>query len=420
MKKYFSVLAAVALLISCDDSDLDKLLVLDEANTALLTQTVKADATKAESIAFTAAQAWTAASNAGWLTIDPTQGEAGEATIHLELEANTAKEARTAKFSISCGAQKLEGSVTQEAPKQDDDNPAKSMRYVKTLTVSCVQNVLNSPYIGNRTLDFEYDNLNRVVKYTNTSLDRQNDYTIEEIDYTTKEGSIFVTSWYSPTKKGQPMELTLGSDGLVSIINLSSSYKYPIERVNSYVTSMGLPPNEGMTLEHGDDWVLVKYKKSGLNDLEFIYDKKIPAIDFINIDLNWVLLSGVSGFVSGPASVALWGAFGHAGSLLLEQYPWNLNVEIPVYDVPDKTPGRHPYESRYNNFGDTADMSVQYDIDGYPTQLKYTVNVDEYKYVFDYDVDANGSWSEVPNSSAHIKTGNILGTNDIVLTIAYD
>ena len=52
MKKYFSVLAAVALLISCDDSDLDKLLVLDEANTALLTQTVKADATKAESIAF--------------------------------------------------------------------------------------------------------------------------------------------------------------------------------------------------------------------------------------------------------------------------------------------------------------------------------------------------------------------------------
>ena len=136
MKKYFSVLAAVALLISCDDSDLDKLLVLDEANTALLTQTVKADATKAESIAFTAAQAWTAASNAGWLTIDPTQGEAGEATIHLELEANTAKEARTAKFSISCGAQKLEGSVTQEAPKQDDDNPAKSMRYVKTLTVS--------------------------------------------------------------------------------------------------------------------------------------------------------------------------------------------------------------------------------------------------------------------------------------------
>ena len=415
MKKYFSVLAAVALLISCDDSDLDKLLVLDEANTALLTQTVKADATKAESIAFTAAQAWTAASNAGWLTIDPNHGENGNNTIHLTLEPNTAKEARTAKFSISCGAQKLEGSVTQEASKQGSD---KAMRYVRTIMLSCVQNVQNSPSLGNLKVDLEYDGLNRVVKYTKTNLARPNDYTIDEIDYTTKEGSIFVTSWYSPTKKGQPMELTLGADGLVSILNLADSYNYPVVRENGYVTSMGLPPNEGMTFEYDDDWALVRYKEPGKDALTFTYNEKIPMFDFINIDLNWALLTG---FPTGLTSVVILGAFGRVGSLLLEQYPWSYNVSFSVElgDISDYTPGRHEVTSFYSNLGDTADMSVQYDNDGYPIQLKYSLNVDEYKYSCYYNVDSNGIVSKDTTSEDNIKTGNILGTNDIVLDITY-
>jgi len=413
LKKHLSVLATVALLISCADLGLDNLLVLDEANTALLIQTVKADATEAESIAFTAAQAWTAASEAGWLTIDPAQGEAGEATIHLALEPNTAKEARTAKFSISCGAQKLEGSVTQEATKQDDEKP---MKYVKNISLSCVQNVPNSPTVGRRALAFEYDDLNRVVKYTNTYLDAPNDYTIDEIDYTTKDGSIFVTSWYSPTKKGNPMELTLGTDGLVSIINLADTYNYPVVRENGYVTSMGLPPNEGMTFEYDADWALVKYKEPARNDLSFTYDKKIPAFDFINIDLNWALLGG---FPTGLTSVVLWGAFGRAGSLLLEQYPLGYSFTPPQEPVSDKTPGRYQYVTFYNALGDTVDMSVQYDNDGYPTQLKYTVNVDEYKYSYYYDVDADGNASRVSGSEENIKTGNVLGTNVIVIGITY-
>lgn len=301
----------------------------------------------------------------------------------------------------------------EQGGNDNGDATTLPMKYVKTITITTVYGLQYSPGVSSIKLDFKYDNQNRVVKYTKTYLERQNEYTIDEIDYAAKEGAILVTSWYSPTKKGDPLELTLGPDGLVS--NIAGIYD--VEHENGYMKSMG-SSNEGLSCEYDKDWALVLYKESGRKDSAFSYKKKISAFDFINIDLNWLIIGG---FPSGVLSPVLWGAFGKAGSLLLEQYPWNYNVPIPSSseDQLDKTPGHHTAETFFSNIGDTADMSVLYDNDGYPTQLTYTVNVDEYKHSSYYDVDADGNINWGQDTEENIKTGKVLGTNDIVISITY-
>lgn len=318
------------------------------------------------------------------------------------------------KFIFTLAALALLASC-DKTDSDDSGTSSKKMRYVKSITSTCIQNVPNSPTLATRTIEFEYDNQNRVVKYTKKYDAHPNDYTVNEYDYTTKKGSILVTSWYSPTVKGNPMELTLGDDGLVNCILLADTYNYPVERKNGYITSMGLPPKEGFTFEYDKDWALVVYDEPGKNGRVFTYERQIPAFDCINIDLNWLLLTD---FPNDMISCVLWGEFGRVGSLLLEQYPWDDNVEIPS-EYPDWTPGRHLAEVFHSNLGDTANMSVQYDADGYPTQLTYSLNVDEYKHSYYYDVDSNGIITMDPSTETNGKTGKVLGTNDFVITITY-
>ena len=82
---------------------------------APLAQTVEAEATKAESVSFTAPSAWKAESNAGWTTVSPASGAEGTATIAFTLEANTAQESRTATIHVSCDTDAFDVTITQAA-----------------------------------------------------------------------------------------------------------------------------------------------------------------------------------------------------------------------------------------------------------------------------------------------------------------
>ena len=72
------------------------------------------------SFTVTAPGSWTAAvqpasdgTAAAWLTIDPASGEAGEHTVTLTAEANTAEEERTATVIVTSGSSSATVSVSQ-------------------------------------------------------------------------------------------------------------------------------------------------------------------------------------------------------------------------------------------------------------------------------------------------------------------
>lgn len=78
------------------------------------------------SLRFTASIPWevtvTNSLSDNWITISPTQGEAGEAVVTLRLEANQTAKERTAILHFSCGTYKKSIEITQR-PQEDAEDP---------------------------------------------------------------------------------------------------------------------------------------------------------------------------------------------------------------------------------------------------------------------------------------------------------
>lgn len=124
------------------------------------------------SFTVTAPGTWTAAvqpasdgTAAAWLTIDPASGEAGEHTVTLTAEANTAEEERTATVIVTSGSSSATVSVSQagataqdepEEPEEPDTPDHTGL--VKSVEFSHSEGESSWAYLFN----FEYDNLNRV------------------------------------------------------------------------------------------------------------------------------------------------------------------------------------------------------------------------------------------------------------------
>lgn len=124
------------------------------------------------SFTVTAPGTWTAAvqpasdgTAAAWLTIDPASGEAGEHTVTLTAEANTAEEERTATVIVTSGSSSATVSVSQagataqdepEEPEEPDTPDHTGL--VKSVEFSHSKGESSWTYLFN----FEYDNLNKV------------------------------------------------------------------------------------------------------------------------------------------------------------------------------------------------------------------------------------------------------------------
>lgn len=79
------------------------------------TKSLKFDATPEgpKTIELTATENWTATCDADWLTLDKTEGGAGDATVSVTAQNNTASEARTATITFAAGNYTKDVAVTQ-------------------------------------------------------------------------------------------------------------------------------------------------------------------------------------------------------------------------------------------------------------------------------------------------------------------
>lgn len=123
MKKRFltilSVAAALLGAVSC--GDLLEMIGLGEEDVNKVTSfsitpnkvTLKAEGGSA-TIAFTAPDVWSATSDAGWLTVDPSAGKSGETVVTLSASANTGEQ-RTATLTVESARFRTTVEVTQEA-----------------------------------------------------------------------------------------------------------------------------------------------------------------------------------------------------------------------------------------------------------------------------------------------------------------
>ena len=124
MKKIlFALTILCTLIVSCDVAtnikDYDK---------SKLNITLYADDTEVEGgFTFTSTEAWSTyieykSDDEGWITIDPTGGNAGEVAINITLEENLSGETRTAIVHILCGESNLNITVTQKSSNNPDDD----------------------------------------------------------------------------------------------------------------------------------------------------------------------------------------------------------------------------------------------------------------------------------------------------------
>lgn len=109
MKKIF--LSAIAVLsmvaVACTPEETQESLEVTSSE-----MTVEVSGTESP-ISFTTTSAWTIECDEDWVSFDKTEGEAGDVTVVMTVEANTEYESRTATVTISMGGKKSAIEITQ-------------------------------------------------------------------------------------------------------------------------------------------------------------------------------------------------------------------------------------------------------------------------------------------------------------------
>ena len=421
-KLILSLLALGMFLVSCQQLENLNQKDVISIDKSLLEQVVPANATAVADLSFTVSKDWTASSDAAWLTINPNHGSAGNATIHIALEANTSTTERLAKVKITCGEFSVEARITQQAaqsepePEPEPQPQPTYKKYVKSIGMRYVENYPAESPIGGGTFSLSYDESNRVTKVVSTNCTTTFDYS--------KSGTIVIesTDQYNPSAT-----CTIGPDGLVSRVEAGEE-TYVAELQDGYVSKFSLLANgvfrTGYSIKH-DGGKVTQFVYSDSYGTQQSFDvpyKYNIATTNINVDLNWLAFSG---WPNGVLSMVWLGFMGPLGNTLIEvptMYSKSSRGGGP--SVPPGTPqGTYHYEVKFNRVdmtpGDIA-VAVSDDNDGCPVTLTYSHKVKEWKYSFDYTViDNNGNWHFVDGTSQEAPTGNVLGTNDIVIEIQY-
>lgn len=170
MKKLLTMIFAVCMFASCssDDDAPKDIKVLSGS----IKQELFADETQSsEGIKFSTTGAWsssisgvTKANNAAtWLSVSPASGDAaGDYTISISLEPNTTGEDRTAQINIVCNGTTIKIVVEQKSVTDSGEKPE-----IKLATIRAID-VLTSDGLEEYSMQFTYDDQNRIVKWAET------------------------------------------------------------------------------------------------------------------------------------------------------------------------------------------------------------------------------------------------------------
>ena len=99
----------------------DKIVVAPESQSIFSNGLRISNSSTSQAVKFTASESWTAsvvssssmAKASGWVTINPTSGGAGSATITVKAQENTSTNSRTATVTIKCGSSSKSFSIVQ-------------------------------------------------------------------------------------------------------------------------------------------------------------------------------------------------------------------------------------------------------------------------------------------------------------------
>ena len=340
---------------------------------------------------FTAPGQWTAGiqpasdgSEASWLTIDPASGEAGEHTVTLTAEANSAEEERTATVIVTSGSSSATVSVSQAgATAQDEPEEPDTPDHtglVKSVEVSFNENGYH--------YNFEYDGQNRV----------------SQLQVRTKEGGEYVeeyTNNFTYNEDGTAiLERDLYEEEGLEILNIvfdtegkatemfsaeTSTYPYKTSDDISYNDQgqlITIKDNIYQSSEmsaifewsNGDNVKLIRSEDDVTNISFSAYDNNLKT----NIDINW--LSSIKSIVYIHQPHQILGAVGMLGKRDAH-YAIPYAGGIYSYNSPDEI--TLPEQIYYNGNPEPGD-------DGY---VIYTHTVEYYlpdECITTFDIDSDG------------------------------
>ena len=249
------------------------------------------------SFTVTAPGTWTAAvqpasdgTTAAWLTIDPASGEAGEHTVTLTAEANTAEEERTATVIVTSGSSSATVSVSQAgAEAQDEPEEPEEPEtpdhtgLVKTVTLSVSSE-------GDYIYEFSYDDQNRFTEIIRGfSEDRSEDIPIH-FTY----GENFVSALMD-SEFGSEFDAVFDGQNRVSKLTFKESddfYSISYD-ASGYITNIEYndiddASNNCTYTFAWSDGNIIKIEET--DTLFFYYAKEYE--NNTNIDINWLLTCG--------------------------------------------------------------------------------------------------------------------------------
>lgn len=340
---------------------------------------------------FTAPGQWTAGiqpasdgSEASWLTIDPASGEAGEHTVTLTAEANSAEEERTATVIVTSGSSSATvsvsqaGTTAQDEPEEPDTPDHTGL--VKSVEVSFNENGYH--------YNFEYDGQNRV----------------SQLQVRTKEGGEYVeeyTNNFTYNEDGTAiLERDLYEEEGLEILNIvfdtegkatemfsaeTSTYPYKTSDDISYNDQgqlITIKDNIYQSSEmsaifewsNGDNVKLIRSEDDVTNISFSAYDNNLKT----NIDINW--LSSIKSIVYIHQPHQILGAVGMLGKRDAH-YAIPYDGGIYSYNSPDEI--TLPEQIYYDGNPEPGD-------DGY---VIYTHTVEYYlpdECITTFDIDSDG------------------------------
>ena len=357
------------------------------------------------SFTVTAPGTWTAAvqpasdgTAAAWLTIDPASGEAGEHTITITAEANTAEEERTATVIVTSGSSSATVSVSQagataqdepEEPEEPDTPDHTGL--VKSVEFSHSEGEYSWAYLFN----FEYDDLNRVsivqvwvMEGGEYSVDYSNKFTYNE-DGT----AILERDLYAVYGEGlEILNIVFDSEGKATEMFSAETSTYPDKTsydmsYNDQGQLIAIKDNIYQSSEMSNifEWSNGDNVKLIWSDDDVISDDDVTNVPFsaydnnlkTNIDINW--LSSIKSIVYIHQPHQILGAVGMLGKR-------DAHYAIPYaggnsYNSPDEI--TLPEQIYYDGNPEPGD-------DGY---VIYTHTVEYYlpdECITTFDIDSDG------------------------------
>ena len=349
------------------------------------------------SFTVTAPGTWTAAvqpasdgTAAAWLTIDPASGEAGEHTVTLTAEANTAEEERTATVIVTSGSSSATVSVSQagataqdepEEPEEPDTPDHTGL--VKSVEFSHSEGEYSWAYLFN----FEYDDLNRVSIVLTTMEDGDVAGYSNKFTYNEDGTAILERDLYAVYGEGlEILNIVFDSEGKATEMFSAETSTYPDKTsydmsYNDQGQLIAIKDNIYQSSEmsnifewsNGDNVKLIGSDDDVINVPFSAYDNNPKT----NIDINW--LSSIKGvqYIHQPHQI-----LGAVGMLGKRDAHYALPYDgINSYNSPDEI--TLPEQIYYDGSPAPGD-------DGY---VIYTHTVEYYlpdECITTFDIDSDG------------------------------